>query len=576
MTRHKGEGVSAGIAIGKVWLQGYDEAEGFIPRIPADRIAGELQRVREALAQSRAQIEELKQKHEGQLGSEELRIFDTHVAYLQDAQFVAEIERLVREERMAARAAIRQVVGNYERIFQLVENEYLRLRAGDFRDVGTRVLRNLGDQDGKEKAAPRPEGRYVLAARRLMTNDVFGAGDQQVLGIVAEEGDASSHAAILARSMGIPAVTGIRDLPSKISNGELLVVDGGAGEIVVAPDDQQRADYEQAAERQRAAQAAVAAHGEETEHCTRDGTQVRILGSCGNIGEVGLARSFGMDGIGLFRTELPFLVEKTLPGEEQLVQHYHEVARQPASKPVSFRLLDVGSGTPVAGLRLPAERNPALGVRGVRALLEEGAILRLQVRAILRAAAGANAAVLVPFVTAAEEIARVKAAVLEERLALRRRKEPVADRLPVAPIIEVPAAAFSLKALLDEADFAVVAIDDLQAHLMAADRDNPRAKDFYQMMHPSLFELLARMAREAAQHEKKLVLFGEGAADPLRVPFYLGIGVTEFSVAPVRLHGMLKVLKRFTIDECQRISNQVLEAPRPLDVQRILVGLGES
>jgi phosphotransferase system enzyme I (PtsI) len=566
--RYKGESIAAGIALGPVWLQGYDEAEGFVPRIPGDQVEAELQRLRGALAKSRVQIEELKQKHEGQLGHEERRIFDTHIAYLQDPMFLSQLEKLVRDERFSVRAAIRQVVANYERIFQLVEDEYLRLRAGDFRDVATRVLRNLDEQNAAPQ--PRPQGRYVLAARRLTTTDMFSFDNELVEGIVAEEGGISSHAAILARSMGIPTVTGIRDLPSKLVNGDFVVLDGSLGEVLVNPGEELRADYRQRAERHRAAHL----HGvrEERDHTTRDGTRVRILASCGNVGEVNLARSFGMDGIGLFRTELLFLTGKKVPAEDALLQQYREVARQPADQPVHFRLLDVGSGAGVPGLAPGPERNPALGLRGVRALLEEGSILRLQVRAILRAAAGTSqTAVLVPFVTGNADIVRVKQAIVEERLALRKRKEPCAETLAVAPVIEVPAAALTLKALLDDADFAVIAIDDLQAHLMAADRDTARVKDQYSMLHPALFELLARMARECLAAEKRLVLFGEGAADPLRVPFYLGVGMTEFSVAPVRLNGLLKVLKRFTVDECQRIANAVLEAPRPLDVQRVLV-----
>jgi phosphotransferase system enzyme I (PtsI) len=393
MKVHKGETIAGGIALGPVWLQGYDEAEGYAPRIPSDQVENELNRLREALGVSRAQISELKQKHEGQLGSSEIAIFDTHIAYLQDPMFIDEIEKLVIQERLSVAAAIKKVVGDYDRIFQLVENDYLRQRASDFRDVATRVLRNLDDAPKSE--APRPKGRYVLAARRLGTTDMFNLDNEQVEGIVAEEGGISSHAAILARSMGIPTISGIRNLPSKLENGDFVILDASAGEVSVNPDERLRAEYEQSAQRYRQAQ--VQAHAETKKHATRDGQEVRLLASCGNVGEVNLARTFGMDGIGLFRTELVFLVEKRLPSEDMLVHHYKEVVHQPVpSQPVNLRLLDIASDLPMPGVEIGEERNPAMGLRGVRALLRNGSVLRLQLRAILRAAEGLrNVAVLV-------------------------------------------------------------------------------------------------------------------------------------------------------------------------------------
>ena len=572
MKVYKGESLAGGIALGRAHLQGYEAAAGFTQRIPGDQVANELNRLHEALAQSRTQIEELKSKHEGNLGQNELRIFDTHIGYLQDPMFIDEIEKLVVQERLSVRGSIQKVVAQYERIFQLVENDYLRQRAGDFRDVAMRVSRNLQDGEVELPAVPQPTGRYVLAARQLTTTDMFSLDNEHVEGIVAEQGGISSHAAILARSMGIPTITGIRDLPSKIENGDFLILDGSTGEVFVDPDERLRHEYEASAQRLRAAQ--MAAPKQDRRHETRDGVAVSLYASCGNVGEVNLARTFGMDGIGLFRTELLFLVEKRLPSEDMLVHQYKEVARQPSGQQVNFRLLDVGASTVVGGAAPAQERNPAMGLRGVRLLLEDQGLLRLQLRAILRATAELESAgVLVPFVTGVSELHRVKAAILEERLALRKRGQPCAETLLVAPIVEVPAAAFVLQAFLDDSDFAVVAVDDLQAHLLAADRDNPAVRDYYGAMHPALFELIARMSREAARREKPMILFGESAADPLRVPFYVGVGVRAFSVAPVRLNGMLKVLRRFTTPECQQIAEQVLEAPRALDVQRVLVGL---
>jgi phosphoenolpyruvate-protein phosphotransferase len=570
MTRVRGESVAPGVAVGQVHLRGF-AAESTGRRIAADEVDLELNRLRTALQKSRAQIEEIKQKQSSNLGEAEMRIFDAHLAYLGDAMFVTEIENQVLQERLTVREAVQLVFAKYDRIFQLVESDLLRRRASDLRDVATRLLRNL-EQDTSPGVA-KPVGPYVLVAKKLTTADMFNLDNEKVEGIVAEEGGMSSHAAILARSMGIPTVTAIRDLPKLLRDGDCVVLDASAGELVTKPDERTLAEGTLAAQRWRQSQVEAHAHLPQVRHQTRDGTPVLLFGSCGSAGEADLVRTFGMAGIGLCRTELPFLADRQRPAEDDLVRSYRQVLDGQAGRPVSFRLLDLAAANLVAG-DASGERNPALGARGVRGLLAHQDVLRLQLRAILRAAAGVpDVAVLVPFVTTVVDLQRVKAALLEERVALKKAGVPCAADTRLAPILEVPAAAMSVGALLDEADFAVVALDDLQAHLLAADRDNAAVRGYHELVHPAVFELLARMQKDAERRHKPLVLFGESAADRLRVPFYLGVGYRSFSIAPVRLRTVLDVLGRHTIEECRKLAARILEAPRTVDVQKVLLSL---
>ncbi len=570
MKRVRGECVAPGIAVGPVFVRGF-AAQQTSRRLAADEVESELNRLREALQKSRAQIEEIKQKQADSLGEAELRIFDSHLAYLGDAMFVTEIESQVIKERLPVHEAVQLVFTKYDRIFQLVESELLRRRASDLRDVATRLQRNLEAEAVRGPLAPT--GPYVLVASKLTTADMFNLANEKVEGIVAEEGGMSSHAAILARGMGIPTVTGIRDLPKLVRDGDIVVLDATAGELVTAPDDRVLADATLSAQRWKASKVATSAPTEAKNHQTRDGTPVRLLGSCGSPGEADLVRTFGMEGIGVYRTELQFLADKMRPSEDALVSTYRQVVEANAGRPVAFRLLDVMAATRDANLR-HQERNPTMGLRGVRGLLLDRDLLRMQLRAIVRAAVGAiGASVLVPFVTGLSDLQRVKAALLEERVALKKAGVPCAADLAIAPVIEVPAAAMSLGALLVESDYAVVAVDDLQAHLLAADRDNAAVREYHEMVHPAVFETLARLARDAERREKPLVLFGESAADPVRIPFYLGVGYRSFSIAPVRLRGVMKVLARYSIEECRRIAARILEAPRTLDVQKVLVNI---
>jgi phosphotransferase system enzyme I (PtsI) len=566
----RGECVAPGIAVGQVYLRGF-ESKGAGPRIAADEVETELNRLHQAFEKSRVQTEEIKQKQADSLGEAELRIFDAHLAYLGDAMFVTEIESQVIQERFSSREAVQLVFAKYDRIFTLVESDLLRRRASDLRDVATRLLRNLEAET--VRGGDAPSGPYILAARKLTTADMFNLDNEQVEGIVAEEGGMSSHAAILARGMGIPTLTGIRDMTKLLRDGDLIVLDATKGEMVTTPSDIMLAEATTSSQRWRESQEAAAQPSEENNHQTRDGTAIRMLGSCGSPGEADLVHAFGMEGIGVYRTELMFLADGEAPTEEALVENYRDVIAAQHGKQVSFRLLDVAAATLEVVVPQP-ERNPAMGRRGVRGLLAKQQVLRMQLRAILRAASGVtNVAVLVPFVTTLSDMQRVKAALVEERVGLMKAKIACAADVKIAPIIEVPAAAMSLSALLNESDFAVVAIDDLQAHLLGADRDNAGVRDYYETVHPSVFEMLARMCKDADFRKKPLVLFGESAAEPVRVPFYVGVGYRHFSVAPVRLRGMLKVLARYSADECRRIAARMLEAPRTLDVQKVLVNL---
>ena len=570
MTLVRGECVAPGIAVGQVYLRGF-ESNGAGPRIAADEVETELNRLHQSFEKSRVQTEEIKQKQADTLGEAELRIFDAHLAYLGDAMFVTEIESQVIQERFSSREAVQLVFAKYDRIFTLVESDLLRRRASDLRDVATRLLRNL--EADAVRGGDAPSGPYILAARKLTTADMFNLDNEQVEGIVAEEGGMSSHAAILARGMGIPTLTGIRDMTKLLRDGDLIVLDATKGEMVTTPSDIMLAEATTNSQRWRESQEAAAQPSKESKHQTRDGTAIRMFGSCGSPGEADLVHTFGMEGIGVYRTELMFLADGEDPTEDALVANYRDVIAAQHGNQVSFRLLDVAAATLAVKAPQP-ERNPAMGRRGVRGLLAKKSVLRMQLRAILRAAVDVkNVAVLVPFVTTLSDMQRVKAALVEERVGLMKAKVACATAVKIAPIIEVPAAAMSLSALLNESDFAVVAIDDLQAHLLGADRDNAGVRDYYETVHPSVFEMLARMCKDADFRKKPLVLFGESAAEPVRVPFYVGVGYRHFSVAPVRLRGMLKVLARYSADECRRIAARILEAPRTLDVQKVLVNL---
>ena len=322
MTLVRGECVAPGVAVGQVYLRGFASQDAG-PRIAADEVEAELNRLKQALEDSRSQMEEIKQKQADTLGEAELRIFDAHLAYLGDAMFVTEIENQVINERLSAREAVQGVFAKYDRIFSLVESDLLRRRASDLRDVATRLLRNL--EGGAVRDADAPKGPYILAAKKLTTADMFNLDNEQVEGIVAEEGGMSSHAAILARGMGIPTLTGIHDLTSTLRDGDLVVLQATEGELLTSPSDIALAEATAAAQRWKDSQGDGPAEPEVAAHQTRDGAEVQLLGSCGSPGEADLVQTFGMAGVGVYRTELQFLSSEGRPSEDDLTASYRAI-----------------------------------------------------------------------------------------------------------------------------------------------------------------------------------------------------------------------------------------------------------
>ncbi len=563
----EGVTVCGGVAIGKVKLRGYELDRSRNRRLAASQAEPEVERFLAAVSRSKAQVERLKASVEEDLGKEEVKILGVHLAYLQDPTFLADVEERIRRHLLPLEDALAAVVRDFDRIFELVENEKLKECALDLRDVALRVLRNLEPVEEGEGDDEADEDPYILVSRKLSITDMQHLDRSKVLGIVAESGGPNSHAAILARSMGIPAITGVQGLRDRLKDGDFVILDAGTGVLYLDPEERLRREYEV---RVLEAREAVSFEDEGPDELG-DGTPISLMGSCGNLGDVGQAMDAGLEGVGLYRTELLFFVDRTLPGEDMLLHHYKEVRSRAGGLPVTFRLLDLSGDMVLPGYPRRNEPNPALGLKGIRLLLRESTLFRMQLRALLRLASEEPIEIAVPFVTTVQELQRVRTAVREEREILRKSGIDCAGETRIGVVVEVPATAFSIEALLHEADFVIVALDDLQQYLLAADRDNLHVSEYYRTFHPALFRLLDRLHRETRRFGKECRLFGEGAADPLRLPFFLGVGFRSFSVSPVRSPRIRKALRKWTAPAAESLSREVLAAPSSLEVQRLLL-----
>jgi phosphotransferase system enzyme I (PtsI) len=548
----RGTPVSPGVALGIVHRKDY-ALQASMERVPVDAIERELNRFHAAVVDARSQIVDLKGRLAGVVPADDARILDVHVAYLKDSVFLSDVENLILGEQLSLEAAIIKVISDFDRIFRLVKNESLRDRAVDLRDVGIRVLRHL--EQGRDPDAPPPEPQrdYVLVARELSIVDMFDDSGDQVRGILTEEGAMAGHAAILARSMGIPTLTGVSNLLDTVREGDFVILDGSEGVARVNPDDVVRAQYQQAESEERAAREEAGVPDWVTrEPHTLDGERIHVSSSCGNLPEVEQATEYGLDSVGLYRTELLYLVDKVAPTVDVLVKHYGAVVTAARGAPVTFRLLHADSSLELAWLHAAREPNPALGVAGIRALLTHEKVLRDQLQAILRSTVGVRARIAIPFVTDTGELRRVKEILFEERLELRKAGATFQEQVGVGAVIETPAAVLGVRDLARESDFLTVGLDALVQHLLASDRENHELRGAFESVHPMLLRALRDVCAACEELEKPLSVFGITAVHRQLLPFLVGAGLRHFCVPPAGLKEFLEVIGQLDVRGARR------------------------
>jgi len=550
----RGTPVSPGLALGVGHRKDSALGKASLERIPIDGIERELNRFHAAVVEARSQIVDLKQRLAGKVPADDARILDVHVAYLKDSVFISDVEHLILDEQLSLEASIVKVISDFDRIFRLVKNETLRDRAVDLRDVGIRVLRHL-EQSGSVPRGGAVPPDYVLVARELSIVDMFNFEGNRVLGILTEEGALTGHAAILARAMGIPTVTGVTGLLDTLREGDFVIVDAAEGVVRVNPDEVVRAQYQEAA---RGLQDRPGDEGRpewaQREPHTVDGERIFVHASCGNLPEVEQAASLGLDAIGLYRTELLYLVDKTPPSVDELAAHYAAVISAADGAPVTFRLLHADSSLGLSWLHAGRELNPALGNAGVRALFAHEKILRDQLQAILRATVGARARIAVPFLTDTGELRRVKEVLFEERLELRKSSIPFQEKIEVGAVFETPAAALGARDLAREADFVALALDALIQHLLAADRENHELSGFFLTLHPMVLRAIRDVVEACREVDKPLSVFGFTAGRRQVLPFLIGAGLREFCVPPSSLREFLEEIARVDARSARRAS----------------------
>ncbi|MCD6192476.1 MAG: phosphoenolpyruvate--protein phosphotransferase [Candidatus Aminicenantes bacterium] len=566
--RLRGIGVSPGIALGSVRLA---ERVVFTSRkeiIPPEEIDKEIDRLRRSFQETKRDIAEIKNQVRDKLGKEHAFIFEAHLLILEDNSLRNEIENLIRKEQVRAEWAISRIHDHYMKVFETLEDEYFRQRRFDLSDVLSKVYRHLQHYARETK---EDDAEKILVAHELLPSEAaIKLGKGNILGVALDMGGQTSHTAILARSLNIPAVVGLRDITKKVKDGDVIIVDGTDGEVIINPPLAIRKEFISKKKkyddylRELRKTSKLASE-------TLDGVRFFPLANIELPEEVSLALSLGAEGIGLFRSEFIYLRRTTIPSEEDHYQVYSQIAKKAFPFPVYIRTIDIGGEKNIPQLNIEREPNPALGLRAIRFSLKNRSIFRTQLRAVLKASIQKNVRLLIPMVTEMEEIEEVKWLLNEVKTELTREGVPFDPNLPLGVMIEVPAAATLVDEMIKEVDYVSIGTNDLIQYYLAVDRSNELVAYLYKPLHPSLLRLLKWIITSVQEAEKEVTVCGEMAADPLCALVLLGFGLRHFSMNPIFIPRIKKVLRCVEREYIKEMVEEALKLRTAQEIEEFLL-----
>jgi phosphotransferase system enzyme I (PtsI) len=547
---YKGTAVSPGIAIGPMLFLYADEHIVRKRRIRPEDVAGEIARFEASLLKTRQQIQGIRNQLASSIGEADASIFDAHILLLEDTSLIESVKEQLVSRLVNVDYAYEQVVRSYTRRMRELDDDYFRERAGDFVDVSRRVLRNLQGKATSE--LQNLDAPSIVLAHELAPSDTAGFDRQLVLGIATEAGSRTSHSAIMARSLNLPAVVGLREIIGKFEPGVEGLIDGYQGLLIVNPTDQTKYEYGQREKEHHDVDVKLDAL-RETLPVTIDQRRVIVSANVEILADLPLIKEHGAEGIGLLRTEYLFLSQDVSPSEDQQVEMYLEMAE--ASKPhhLIIRTLDVGGDKKRPHLGIDQEVNPFLGYRGIRYSLGRPDLFRTQLRAICRAGVAGNVRVMFPMVSDLSELKAARRMLEEVQQDLRNENIPQGDKLEVGVMIEVPSAALSADMLARHVDFFSVGSNDLIQYTLAIDRGNEKVAGLYQPAHPAVLGLLQTVVEAAHRNNIWVGVCGEMAADVVLMPVLVGLGVDELSAGATSIPRIKRAIQTLNYEEARQL-----------------------
>jgi phosphotransferase system enzyme I (PtsI) len=555
--RFEGIGVSPGVAFGTVHVVREETDEVVRYQIAPSQITDEIGRFEAGLIQTRMQILEMQQRIAESIGAKDAAIFDAHLLVVEDRTLIDEVLRKLKTDLCNVEWAFQEVATRYAETLSKIDDPYLRERALDIQDVTKRVIHNL--QGKAPRAFLSLTEPHILVAHNLTPSDTASMSRENVLGVATDLGSRTSHAAILARSLNIPAVLGLHDITAKLDTGQHVLVDGSDGCLIVNPSPETLEHYKQI-ESRRAKVVAQLKQLRETTSITRDGRHIVLSANIELPEDVDAVGANGAEGIGLYRTEFLYLNRETLPSEDEQYETYRKVAERVRPNPLIIRTFDLGGDKLATGAAdIGDELNPFLGWRAIRFCLENQDMFKTQLRAILRASTMGNIKVMFPMISGLEELRRAIAVLEECKQQLRDSKIDVAEKIEVGAMVEIPSAAICANALAGEVDFLSIGTNDLIQYALAVDRVNEKVAYLYEPTHPAILRLLKMVADAAHANDIWFGVCGEMAGDVALVPLLLGLGVDELSASATLVPRVKRAVQSLTVPECRELVEETLK-----------------
>ncbi len=574
--RLKGIAVSPGIVRGRVSVvEGGALTSPARRRIPAETIDAEIQRFHAAIETTRSEIQKLHEQMSEEIG-QEAAIFEVHLLMVNDQMVLDEVEKRIRETKTCAEATYYQVIRGYIESLEKLNDKYFRDRSSDMYDISRRVVRHLvGDAfPGKLDDVT---GEHIVIAHDLTPSDTAGMDRSKVLGFATESGSTTSHTAILARALGIPAVVSLPGIRDTIGSGEDIILDGYSGQLILCPTAETAAEYA-ALKTEKDALTKSLVSIRDTPCRTRDGKDIVLSANIGFTEDLPLIESSGAEGVGLYRTEFLFLNRTDLPSEDEQAKVYIAAAEAAGRHGVIFRTFDLGGDKLLGGSAgtIPSEPNPFLGWRGIRVSLSEEAIFKTQIRAILRASAHGRVGMMFPMISGVGEVHRANTIVATCMKELVQEKIEFRADIKIGVMIEVPSAAFTADLIAPHVDFFSVGTNDLIQYTMAVDRLNESVADLYEPTHPSIVRLFKHVISAAKANNIWAGICGEMAGDVLYIPLLIGLGIDELSVGAASLPRVKYAVQQLVTTECAAIVAAIESEPDPKKIAATLREMGEK
>ncbi|HCA7059314.1 TPA: phosphoenolpyruvate--protein phosphotransferase [Staphylococcus pseudintermedius] len=549
----KGIAASDGVAIAKAYL--LVEPDLSFNNEKTDQPEAEVQKFNEALNNSKIELTKIRNHAEEQLGADKAAIFDAHLLVLDDPELIQPIEEKIKNESASAPQALTEVTQNFITIFESMDNEYMKERAADIRDVAKRVLAHILGVE-----LPNPsiiDESVIIVAHDLTPSDTAQLNKQYVQGFVTNIGGRTSHSAIMSRSLEIPAVVGTKSISESVQQGDMVIVDGLTGDVIVNPSDDEIKAYQHKRESFFADREALKQLRDEPSK-TLDGHEVELAANIGTPNDLEGVHNNGAEGIGLYRTEFLYMGRDNMPTEDEQFEAYKKVLESMKGKRVVVRTLDIGGDKELPYLNLPEEMNPFLGYRAIRLCLDQPEIFRPQLRALLRASAYGKLNIMFPMVATIQEFRDAKALLLEEKENLKQEGVEVSDDIELGIMVEIPATAALADVFAKEVDFFSIGTNDLIQYTMAADRMSERVSYLYQPYNPSILRLIKQVIDASHQEGKWTGMCGEMAGDETAIPLLIGLGLDEFSMSATSVLKARRQIKDLSRTEMVQLADRAL------------------